>query len=179
MSVEVTPVTAITPPPVWAKSTKAQICGLAAEAYQEAGEDPELAESILLHRLRDDPALMVSILDNVIHTAIRMHMLYLRHRIKAQGNGGTEPRAAKDAELAAAKKKITKWYRMPLPGGKKLGDAIKSDLKEAAQMHRKQARGHNKSARLYERITIVLPNESSVVSSVLSEEEIDKIASKS
>jgi hypothetical protein len=65
-----------------------------------------------------------------------------------------------------------------MPGGKKLGEAVKADLDEVAKFYRTQARGNNREARRYERISKLMPDVLSFVAAVLSEEKLQEIEDK-
>jgi hypothetical protein len=179
MSVEAITATVEKTPPKWAGEPKTRLSEFAAEAYRESGEDQEGAEWLLLEKLRDNPPLMVSILDGIVHDAIRQHMRSVRRKIQNTATQNGEPESARLAEMQNAKEVQAEWYRMPMPGGKKLGEATKADLLEAAKFHRGQSKANNKQARLYERISKKLPSDSSLVSAELSEDQIDEIWNKS
>ena len=150
---------------------------LAADAYEERDGDFGKATALLTKRLLGNPQHIKDNIEEIAYSAVTQHMRRFRGTYFTGSNvPKPEPTSARDTEIAEAEKNLKRWYLMPLPGGRKLGDAVKGELDLASELHRSHARGNLIRARLYDGISERMPDELKTVSSVLSEDDIEEIA---
>lgn len=150
---------------------------LAEQALEETGGDWERAAEILRIRLDDDGPLKDAALATAARHLIRQSASKMRGRMRRNPEGaqaGQGETGGNRAGLAAMSRRT--WYDWPLPGGKRLGEAVRPDLQAAASYWYTQAEANRRSGAFVERVAGLLEDDGTPVGSALTEAQIEAAA---
>lgn len=149
---------------------------LAAAMLREADGDVRAATSKMFDAVIDDTAFIHTHLKDIIRSycyeAVAGQIRATRRVVWATPQPTTEERRAKIDALAAGTALTLLDFQ--LPGGKRLGDAARSEVAEAADVFGKMARDLSWKSRWLEHVAQSLP-EGSLVRDVMSAERLEEL----
>lgn len=144
---------------------------IAARCLDDAGGDWQAAALAMRVEIDADPELREDLLGPLISGAIWDRIRHAGHklRIKCQTpNAGSD--SAEGIRLMAQETR-RRLLDFPLRGGKRLGDATRPEVADAADWYETLRKANGKNAKWLHAVAKKLPDDEKVVSDVLSEKQ--------
>jgi hypothetical protein len=159
------------------QSAEESIFSFVQQAYEQADGNFDKATNLIEEWLDENPTLREEIAQSLVRQAIRDHIQRFASGIRTTFYVKRPPGKDNTRGLERlAEQALKKWYDLPLPGGKKLGDAMKDEVKAAADYHLDLGRTHNSRGKFLSALAGSIP-EGKKVRDVITEKKIEEIAS--
>lgn len=145
---------------------------LASKALAESAGDYDAATALLAEWLDDDGGLKDNALQVAARSLVHKAAHTKRRTVATSYTSAPSSGSNKSGIKAMARRN---WYDWLLPGGKRLGDATRDDLRVAAQFWYEQAEANRRNGQFMDRLAQLVSDKGTVAAS-LTQDQIEEVA---